>query len=101
MENLIQRLNRAIDVEYDTKNEEVNETLSLPLEDRIAKGDTITNITTIAIAEFATISAILSMDWSSSRIEPINETSASNDCGGIFSKLLVIFTGLMFSNNNL
>ena len=40
MPNLIERLNRAIDVEYDWKNQEVAETLKTPIADRV-KGDTI------------------------------------------------------------
>ncbi len=44
MPNLIERLNRAIDVEYDWKNQEVAETLKTPIADRVKKGDTIENV---------------------------------------------------------
>lgn len=44
MPNLIERLNRAIDVEYDWKNQEVAETLKTPITDRVKKGDTIENV---------------------------------------------------------
>lgn len=37
MPNLIERLNRAIDVEYDWKNQEVAETLKTPIADRVKK----------------------------------------------------------------
>ncbi|MBN1188100.1 MAG: AAA family ATPase [Bacteroidales bacterium] len=43
--SLIERLNRAIDVEYDSKNAEIDSQLELPLEDRVLKGDTISDIT--------------------------------------------------------
>lgn len=43
--NLIERLNTAIDVEYDSKNDEVDELLLLPVEERVKKGDTISDIT--------------------------------------------------------
>ncbi len=52
MENLINRLNQAIDIEYDSKNAEVDEIKNLPLEERVMKGDTISNIK----AEFFPIS---------------------------------------------
>lgn len=39
MENLIQRLENFIDIEYDTKNAEVDELLKLPLDERIARGE--------------------------------------------------------------
>ncbi len=39
MENLIQRLENFIDIEYDTKNAEVDEILKLPIEERIARGE--------------------------------------------------------------
>ena len=42
--SLIQRLNKAIDAEYDSKNAEIDLQLTLPLEDRVMKGDTITDI---------------------------------------------------------
>lgn len=45
MENLIKRLNLAIDAEYDSKNQEMDELFALPLEDRILKGNTIANVT--------------------------------------------------------
>lgn len=48
MESLIDRLNRAIDIEYDSKNQEVAEALKTPIADRVNKGDTIEN----AFAEF-------------------------------------------------
>lgn len=44
MPNLIERLNRAIDIEYDWKNQEVAETMKTPVADRVAKGDTIENV---------------------------------------------------------
>ncbi|MGI6291474.1 MAG: DEAD/DEAH box helicase [Bacteroidales bacterium] len=44
MENLIDRLNRAIDVEYDAKNQEVDNLLLLPIEDRVRKGDSLINL---------------------------------------------------------
>ena len=43
--NLIERLNKAIDVEYDSKNDELDELMLLPPEERVQKGDTISNIT--------------------------------------------------------
>jgi hypothetical protein len=43
--NLIERLNKAIDVEYDSKNNELDELLSLPLEVRVQKGEAIADIT--------------------------------------------------------
>jgi len=43
--SLIERLNRAIDVEYDSKNAEVDELLLLSPEERVQKGDAIANIT--------------------------------------------------------
>ena len=42
--NLIERLNQAIDIEYDSKNAEINEQLTLPLDDRVAKGDSIADV---------------------------------------------------------
>lgn len=42
--NLIGKLNHAIDIEYDAKNSEIDELLLIPIEDRILKGDTISNI---------------------------------------------------------
>jgi len=48
MTNLIERLNKAIDHEYDWKNQEVAEALKTPIADRVKKGDTIEN----AYAEF-------------------------------------------------
>lgn len=47
MENLITRLNQAIDFEYDTKNAEVDTLKKLPLEERILKGDSIGNLQAI------------------------------------------------------
>ena len=44
MPNLIERLNRAIDAEYDWKNQEVAETMKTPIADRVKKGDTIENV---------------------------------------------------------
>jgi DNA replication ATP-dependent helicase Dna2 len=44
MKNLIDRLNRAIDVEYDAQNQEIDDVLSLPIEDRIRKGDSLINL---------------------------------------------------------
>lgn len=52
MNNLIERLNRAIDIEYDSKNAEVEELLLLPIEDRVVKGDSISNITAKFIDSF-------------------------------------------------
>jgi len=43
--NLIERLNKAIDLEYDSKNNEIDELLSLPLQERVQKGDSIANVT--------------------------------------------------------
>lgn len=43
--SLINRLNKAIDAEYDSKNAEIDLQLTLPLEDRVLKGDTISDIT--------------------------------------------------------
>jgi DNA replication ATP-dependent helicase Dna2 len=45
MTRLIQRLNNAIDIEYDAKNDEIDEMRQLPLNERVAKGNTITDIT--------------------------------------------------------
>lgn len=45
MENLIQRLNLAIDAEYDAKNQEIYDLQNLPLEERVMKGNTIINVT--------------------------------------------------------
>lgn len=42
--NLIERLNTAIDIEYDSKNSDIDEILKLPIEERIIKGDTISNL---------------------------------------------------------
>lgn len=39
--NLISKLNQAIDIEYDTKNEALSELMKLPINERILKGDTI------------------------------------------------------------
>lgn len=44
MPNLIERLNRAIDVEYDWKNQEIAETMKNSIADRVKKGDTIENV---------------------------------------------------------
>lgn len=44
MKDLINRLNRAIDVEYDSKNEEVDHLLKMSVEDRVVKGETIGNL---------------------------------------------------------
>jgi hypothetical protein len=44
MENLIQRLTKFIDIEYDTENTKTDEIWKLPLEDRIAKGEAIGNL---------------------------------------------------------
>jgi DNA replication ATP-dependent helicase Dna2 len=44
MENLIHRLNRAIDAEYDAKNEEIRNLGTISIEDRVLKGNTITNV---------------------------------------------------------
>jgi hypothetical protein len=44
MPNLIERLNRAIDVEYDWKNQEVAETLKTTHCRQGKKGDTIENV---------------------------------------------------------
>jgi DNA replication ATP-dependent helicase Dna2 len=44
MPTLIERLNRAIDVEYDWKNQEVVETMKTPIAERVKKGDTIENV---------------------------------------------------------
>jgi DNA replication ATP-dependent helicase Dna2 len=44
MGSLIQRLNQAIDNEYDWKNQEVRETLKIPVEERVKKGDTIVDV---------------------------------------------------------
>lgn len=43
--SLIERLNRAIDAEYDAKNDEIDMQLRLPLEERVLKGETISDIT--------------------------------------------------------
>lgn len=45
MKDLISRLNRAIDNEYDAKNNEIDTQLELPLEDRVIKGETISDVT--------------------------------------------------------
>ncbi len=42
--DLIARLNRAIDIEYDSKNNDVDALLKLPIEDRIIKGETLSNL---------------------------------------------------------
>lgn len=44
MENLIERLNKAIDIEYDTKNTELDNLSVLPLKERILKGESIGNL---------------------------------------------------------
>lgn len=44
MENLITRLNRAIDVEYDSKNNEVDNLMKLPISERVIKGNTISDL---------------------------------------------------------
>ena len=43
MGNLIDLLNSAIDAEYDSKNDELKELFCLPVEERVQKGDTISN----------------------------------------------------------
>lgn len=43
MDNLIDRLNKAIDTEYDSKNNEVSEQYKLPLEELVSKGSAISN----------------------------------------------------------
>ncbi len=45
MNDLIIRLNQAIDHEYDAKNNEIDTQLELPLEDRVIKGETISDVT--------------------------------------------------------
>lgn len=45
MKNLIQRLNLAIDAEYDAKNQEAKDLLTLPIETRVLKGNSITKVT--------------------------------------------------------
>lgn len=45
MNDIIKRLNKAIDIEYDSKNAEVDEVKKMPLNDRVVKGDTIANVT--------------------------------------------------------
>ncbi len=45
MNDIIKRLNQAIDIEYDSKNAEVDEVKKMPLNDRVVKGDTIANVT--------------------------------------------------------
>jgi DNA replication ATP-dependent helicase Dna2 len=42
--SLIQRLNKAIDAEYDSKNAEIDLQLTLPLDERVLKGDTIADV---------------------------------------------------------
>lgn len=44
MPNIIDRLNRAIDIEYDAKNQELKEISKLSLEERVLKGETIINV---------------------------------------------------------
>ena len=44
MENLIARLTKFIDTEYDTENTKTDEIWKMPLEDRIAKGEAIGNL---------------------------------------------------------
>lgn len=53
MPNLIERLNRAIDVEYDWKIHEVVEALKTPIADRVKKGDTIENVFVEFIQDFS------------------------------------------------
>jgi len=43
MGNLIDLLNNAIDAEYDSKNDELDELFLVPVEERVQKGDTIAN----------------------------------------------------------
>jgi len=43
--SLIQRLNKAIDVEYNSKNADIDAQLELPLEERVQKGETISDMT--------------------------------------------------------
>ncbi|HPQ35685.1 MAG TPA: AAA domain-containing protein [Tenuifilaceae bacterium] len=45
MSNFIERLNKAIDIEYDSKNAEIDDQLKLPIEQRVLKGDTIVDVT--------------------------------------------------------
>lgn len=54
MPNLIERLNNAIDHEYDWKNQEVAEALKTPIADRVKKGDTIENVFAEFIPDFTT-----------------------------------------------
>lgn len=44
MENLIARLTKFIDIEYDSENSKTDEIWKLPLEERIAKGEAIGNL---------------------------------------------------------
>lgn len=52
MSNLIERLNNAIDHEYDWNNKEMAETLKAPIADRVKKGDTIENVFAEFIPDF-------------------------------------------------
>ncbi len=44
MNNLIYLINQAIEIEYDSKNKEIDEILNLPLEEKILKGETLINL---------------------------------------------------------
>ncbi len=44
MENLVQRLIKFIDIEYDTENKKTDEIWKMPLDERIAKGEAISNL---------------------------------------------------------
>lgn len=52
MPNLIERLNNAIDHEYDWKNQEVAAVLKTSIADRVNKGDTIENVYAEFIPDF-------------------------------------------------
>ncbi|MBC7196523.1 MAG: AAA family ATPase, partial [Deferribacterales bacterium] len=52
MPNLIERLNNAIDYEYDWRNQEIAEALKTPIADRVKKGDTIENVFAEFIPDF-------------------------------------------------
>jgi len=47
--SLLKRLDRAIDIEYDSKNTEITEMMKLPIRERILKGDTITGCKAVFI----------------------------------------------------
>lgn len=75
--NLIERLNKAIDIEYDSKKKEINDLKELSIDDLVKKGDAIDNI----YAEFTPINP-----FNTSSGEIINFQKVSIKCAKNLSK---------------